>query len=199
MLSNFRFSLGHIEYYDARLQDGHSNELAVATSEARDMDERRKSLTSVNPLLAKKSELPPTPQVEEVMYEHMALNLPMIAKNALEELAANQASETYGNFENKEDNDQILDEAAEKNNAIGQIMDMLVQQGETLQDELEEELEENDLEEYFDETESDEDFDETEFDEDFDETEFDEDFGETEFDEELDEDEFDEELDEDNE
>lgn len=172
---------GHIEYYDARLQDGHSNELAVATSEARDMDERRKSLTSVNPLLAKKSELPPTPQVEEVMYEHMALNLPMIAKNALEELAANQASETYGNFENKEDNDQILDEAAEKNNAIGQIMDMLVQQGETLQDELEEELEENDLEEYFDETESDEDF------------------GETEFDEELDEDEFDEELDEDNE
>ena len=181
---------GHIEYYDARLQDGHSNELAVATSEARDMDERRKSLTSVNPLLAKKSELPPTPQVEEVMYEHMALNLPMIAKNALEELAANQTSETYGNFENKEDNDQILDEVAEKNNAIGQIMDMLVQQGETLQDELEEELEENDLEEYFDET---------EFDEDFDETEFDEDFGETEFDEELDEDEFDEELDEDNE
>lgn len=160
---------GHIEYYDARLQDGHSNELAVATSEARDMDERRKSLTSVNPLLAKKSELPPTPQVEEVMYEHMALNLPMIAKNALEELAANQASETYGNFENKEDNDQILDEAAEKNNAIGQIMDMLVQQGETLQDELEEELEENDLEEYFDETESDEDFGETEFDEELDE------------------------------
>ena len=160
---------GHIEYYDARLQDGHSNELAVATSEARDMDERRKSLTSVNPLLAKKSELPPTPQVEEVMYEHMALNLPMIAKNALEELAANQASETYGNFENKEDNDQILDEVAEKNNAIGQIMDMLVQQGETLQDELEEELEENDLEEYFDETEFDEELDEDEFDEELDE------------------------------
>lgn len=83
---------GHIEYYDARLQDGHSNELAKATSEVKDMDERRKSLTMVNPLLAKKSELPPTPQVEDLVYEHLSLNLPLIAKNALEELA-NKASE----------------------------------------------------------------------------------------------------------
>ncbi len=78
---------GHIEYYDARLQDGHSNELAKATSEVKDMDERRKSLTIVNPLLAKKSDLPPTPQVENLVYEHLSLNLPLIAKNALEELA----------------------------------------------------------------------------------------------------------------
>ena len=78
---------GHIEYYDARLQDGHSNELAIASSEVRDMDERRKSLTMVNPLLAKKSTLPPEPQVENLVYEHLSLNLPMIAKNALEELA----------------------------------------------------------------------------------------------------------------
>jgi ribosomal protein L7/L12 len=78
---------GHIEYYDARLQDGHSNELAIASNEVRDMDERRKSLTMVNPLLAKKSALPPEPQVEDLVYEHLSLNLPMIAKNALEELA----------------------------------------------------------------------------------------------------------------
>ena len=78
---------GHVEYYDARLQDGHSNELAVATNEVRDMEERRKSLTMVNPLLAKKSTLPPEPQVEDLVYEHMSLNLPMIAKAALEELA----------------------------------------------------------------------------------------------------------------
>lgn len=78
---------GHIEYYDARLQDGHSNELAIASNEVRDMDERRKSLTMVNPLLAKKSTLPPEPQVEDLVYEHLSLNLPMIAKNALEELA----------------------------------------------------------------------------------------------------------------
>ncbi len=78
---------GHIEYYDARLQDGHSNELAQATSEIKDMDERRKSLSIVNPLLAKKSDLPPTPQVENLVYEHLSLNLPLIAKNALEELA----------------------------------------------------------------------------------------------------------------
>lgn len=78
---------GHIEYYDARLQDGHSNELAQATSEIKDMDERRKSLSIVNPLLAKKTDLPPTPQVENLVYEHLSLNLPLIAKNALEELA----------------------------------------------------------------------------------------------------------------
>lgn len=93
---------GHVEYYDARLQDGHSNELAVATSEVCNMDERRKALTLVNPLLAKKSDLPPTPQVEELVYEHLSLNLPLIAKNALEELAD-------AKYSNKEDSSPITD------------------------------------------------------------------------------------------
>jgi len=77
---------GHIEYYDARLRDGYSNEVAVATSEIHTLDERRKSLTSVNPLFAKTSELPPRPNVEQITFEHIALNLPAIAKNALEDL-----------------------------------------------------------------------------------------------------------------
>ncbi len=84
---------GHIEYYDARLQDGHSNELAVAASEVRDMDERRKSLTLVNPLLAKKSALPPEPQVEDLVYEHLSLNLPQIAQNALQKLEDNDTQD----------------------------------------------------------------------------------------------------------
>ena len=77
---------GHIEYYDAKLRDGYSNEVAVATNEIHNLDERRKSLASVNPLFAKKSELPPKPNVEDITFEHISLNLPSIAKNALAEL-----------------------------------------------------------------------------------------------------------------
>jgi hypothetical protein len=81
---------GHIEYYDAKLRDGHSNEAAVAADEVRDLDERRKPLALVNPLFAKSSELPPAPNVEEITFEHIALNLPIIAKNALENLKDNE-------------------------------------------------------------------------------------------------------------
>ena len=91
-IDNRAEEFSHVEYYDARLQDGHSNELAIAASEVHEMDERRKALTMVNPLLAKKSDLPPTPQVENLVYEHLSLNLPLIAKNALEELAETETS-----------------------------------------------------------------------------------------------------------
>ena len=77
---------GHIEYYDAKLRDGNANELAVAADEIHDLDSRRKPLASVNPLFAKVSELPPTPQVADITFEHISLNLPNIAKTALEEL-----------------------------------------------------------------------------------------------------------------
>jgi hypothetical protein len=78
---------GHIEYYDAKLRDGYSNKVAVASKEIHELDDRRKPLATVNPLFAKDSELPPTPNVEEITFEHISLNLPVIAKNALEELA----------------------------------------------------------------------------------------------------------------
>lgn len=77
---------GHVEYYDAKLRDGHSNQIAVAASEVRDLDERRKPLALVNPLFAKESELPPVPTVESITFEHISLNLPNIAKSALENL-----------------------------------------------------------------------------------------------------------------
>jgi hypothetical protein len=77
---------GHIEYYDAKLRDGYSNKVAVATKEIYDLDDRRKPLATVNPLFAKVSELPPTPNVEQITFEHISLNLPIIAKSALEEL-----------------------------------------------------------------------------------------------------------------
>ena len=92
---------GHIEYFDAKLRDGNANEAAVAASEIHDLDNRRKPLVSVNPLFAKVSELPPTPQVEAITFEHISLNLPAIAKNALEELETDTLPEDILEKENE--------------------------------------------------------------------------------------------------
>lgn len=75
---------GHVEFYDARLQDGYSNSMAVAAGEVQSLDERRKPLALTNPLLAKESVLLPEPNVENLTYEHLSLNLPSIAVNALD-------------------------------------------------------------------------------------------------------------------
>ncbi len=98
---------GHIEYYDAKLRDGHSNEIAVAASEVGDLDERRKPLASINALFAKVSDLPPVPNVENIIFEHISLNLPIIAKNALRDLEPENAPNDMTNeaLEAKDDND----------------------------------------------------------------------------------------------
>ena len=75
---------GHVEFYDARLQDGYSNSMAVAASEVQTLDERRKPLALTSPLLAKESVLLPQPSVENITYEHLSLNLPSIAVNSLD-------------------------------------------------------------------------------------------------------------------
>lgn len=75
---------GHVEFYDARLQDGYSNSMAVAAGEVQSLDDRRKPLALTNPLLAKESVLLPEPNVENVTYEHLSLNLPSIAVNSLD-------------------------------------------------------------------------------------------------------------------
>ena len=51
-----------------------------------ELDERRRPLISVNPLFAKVSEMPPAPHIDELTYEHISLNLPVIAKNTLSDL-----------------------------------------------------------------------------------------------------------------
>jgi hypothetical protein len=107
---------GHIEYYDAKLRDGYSNKVAVASKEIHELDDRRKPLATVNPLFAKDSELPPTPNVEEITFEHISLNLPVIAKNALEELAKLEA-ETPENNETvpeEENTETALEETIEE-------------------------------------------------------------------------------------
>lgn len=95
----------HIDYYDALLRDGNSKEIAVASSEVHELDERRKPLISVNPLFAKTSEMPPKPNIEDITYDHISLNLPSIAKNTLRELDEDLDSELITNVEGAANND----------------------------------------------------------------------------------------------
>ena len=89
----------HIDYYDALLRDGNSKDIAVASSEVHELDERRKPLITVNPLFAKTSEMPPKPNVENITYDHISLNLPSIAKNTLRELEEDLVSKPTTNVE----------------------------------------------------------------------------------------------------
>ncbi|MBR6048937.1 MAG: hypothetical protein IKP83_02100 [Bacteroidales bacterium] len=77
---------GHVEYYDAKLRDGHSSEEAVAAGEVNHLDSRRKPLAAANPLLAKQADMPPTPNVDDITFEYLNLDLPSIAEKALKDL-----------------------------------------------------------------------------------------------------------------
>jgi hypothetical protein len=83
----------HIDYYDGLLRDGNSRDTAVAANEMHSLDERRKPLIAINPLFAKVSEMPPEVSVENLTFEHISLNLPNIAKNALHELDEEAAND----------------------------------------------------------------------------------------------------------
>jgi len=76
----------HVEFYDASLRDGIFKESAVADNEKMAVEERRRPLLAIDPLFAKKSELPPVPSVEDLTIESVAMNLPAIAKISLSEL-----------------------------------------------------------------------------------------------------------------
>ncbi len=79
----------YIEFYDASLRDTNFKEYAVASGRVNQLDVRRMPLAAVNPFFAETSELPPPPSIEDVTYEHMSINLPKIAKAALDELRGN--------------------------------------------------------------------------------------------------------------
>lgn len=102
----------HIDYYDALLRDGNSKDTAVAASGIHELEERRKPLITINPLFAKVSEIPPTPSIEDITYEHISLNLPVIAKNALKELEEDLISEPTTNVEEIASND-IVDNSSD--------------------------------------------------------------------------------------
>ncbi len=79
-------SFEHIDYYEALLRDGTYKETAVAAKEVHELDERRKPLIAVNPLFAKMSEIPPAPDVENITFELVSLNLPDVARDAIAEI-----------------------------------------------------------------------------------------------------------------
>ena len=159
---------GHVEFYDARLQDGYSNSVAVAASEVQDLDERRKPLAFTNPLLAKEANLLPEPNVEDITYEHLSLNLPSIAVNALDAVSriyvASEAAEDEANEDVADLDEELLDvevneelEGYEDEELVDEEDEELVdEEDEELEDEEDEELEDEEGEELEDEEDEDE-------------------------------------------
>lgn len=95
---------GYIEYYDASLRDKKARDTAVAAENVNLLDERRKPLAEVNPLLAQNSELPPEPSIEKEAYEYAGINLNAVAKEALDELdEAEHSSVSHDATEPQED------------------------------------------------------------------------------------------------
>ena len=98
----------HIEYFDASLRDGNPKQMLEATNRMHDLDERRKPLIAVNPFYAETSELPPQPNIADLTFEHMSLDLNAIARTALNDLNSNSEKSDEGkidpDLDKKEDN-----------------------------------------------------------------------------------------------
>lgn len=77
---------GYVEYYDASLRDKKARDTAVAAHNVNTLDDRRKPLAEVSPLLAQTSDLPPEPSIDQTAYEYAGINLNAAAKDALDEL-----------------------------------------------------------------------------------------------------------------
>lgn len=81
---------GHVEFYDASLRDRQAHDIAEAADNIAALEDRRKPLAEVNPLLAKNSELPPEPSVDRIAYTNLSIDLNSLAYNTLEHLNQNQ-------------------------------------------------------------------------------------------------------------
>ncbi len=146
---------GHVEHYDASLRDSRSKDLAVATDNVNSLDERRKPLAEVNPLLAQLSDLPPAPSVEDSVYENLGIDLKSLAQEAIENLDSTAyAAPSDDDFEEDEapieipvdDDEEIVEETPAPAPA----------EPEAEAEEEEEEIDDEEDEELYDEDESDE-------------------------------------------
>ena len=114
----------------------------MAASEVHELDERRRSLAEANPLLAKNMDLPPVPKVEDITFEHISLNLPALAKNALEELEANYEV-SVPNEDNRKEESLDMNEADEDlETSETNEMDLEADEGLSMEDEAKETPEE---------------------------------------------------------
>ena len=82
---------GRVEYYDASLRDQKARDSAVAKENVKNLEQRRQSLASVDPLLAQEAKLPPQPSVDAIAYEVAGIDLNAIAKEALRQADTTQA------------------------------------------------------------------------------------------------------------
>lgn len=82
---------GRVEYYDASLRDQKAKDSAVAKENVKNLEQRRQSLASVDPLLAQEAKLPPQPSVDARAYEVAGIDLNAIAKEALRQADTTQA------------------------------------------------------------------------------------------------------------
>lgn len=98
---------GHVEFYDASLRDRQAHDLAEAADNVDNLEDRRKPLAEVNPLLAKNSELPPEPSVDRIAYANLSIDLNSLAYNTLEHLDQNQHSVNNAQEEDQEDDELI--------------------------------------------------------------------------------------------
>jgi hypothetical protein len=73
---------GFIPYYEATLRDKEYRDMAQSTDQLQELDPRRKKLLSVNPYVAKHAKLPPSPNVEQKMYDDFAIDLMKEASEA---------------------------------------------------------------------------------------------------------------------
>lgn len=93
---------GYVEYYDASLRDRKAKDTAVAADNVNLLEDRRKPLAEVSPLLAQNIELPPTPSIEDSVYEYARMNLKAEAREAIESLNRIE-EEQISHAEKKED------------------------------------------------------------------------------------------------
>ncbi len=98
---------GYVEHYDASLRDKSSKDLALAADNVNNLEERRKPLAEVNPLLAQISNLPPKPSVENIAYEHAGINLMTLAQDAIEDIDSITNSTTPHIEQNVEQEDVL--------------------------------------------------------------------------------------------
>ena len=136
---------GYVEYFDASLRDKKARDIAVAAQNVNHLDERRKPLAEVNPLLAQNSELPPVPNVDAVAYEYAGLNLNAMAQEVLEELEAAANAPVVTEEEIVEEVIEVTHEEVVET-AVPEESDEAVTPSEGEAEELEEEVEYDDEE-----------------------------------------------------
>ncbi len=91
--SSERFA--HIEFYEASLRDAEARDVAQATAAVRDLDARRRRLSSVSAYLAQNASIPPEPNVSERLDADFTLNLSERAASNIAQLDGPAASDEF--------------------------------------------------------------------------------------------------------